>query len=188
MQRICLIILVFLVLSVAGCGSDSDSSSTASLDTTTEAETPPKDETKSEEGAAASKPAKEKTPKKKPKPLPRVAVPDGPPPKKLVIEDLKTGEGPAAQRGDEVSVDYVGVVYKTEELFDANWESGEPLTFELGSQVVIKGWEQGIQGMKVGGERKLIVPPDLAYGEEGIFPSIPPRSTLVFLTKLAALK
>ncbi|HEX6601895.1 MAG TPA: FKBP-type peptidyl-prolyl cis-trans isomerase, partial [Solirubrobacterales bacterium] len=107
---------------------------------------------------------------------------------KLEIKDVKKGNGPTAKAGDKASVYYVGVVYKTKEQFDANWDSGDPFTFTLGAGEVIKGWDRGVQGMKVGGERELIIPPALAYGNEGIFPSIPPNSTLVFLVKLLRVR
>jgi peptidylprolyl isomerase len=114
---------------------------------------------------------------------PEVSVPKGPPPKRLVIEDLKTGSGAAAKPGDQATVHYVGVLYDGGEMFDANW-GDEPFSFELGAQQVISGWDRGLQGMKVGGERKLIIPPDLAYGSQGSYPSIPPNATLVFQIEL----
>jgi peptidylprolyl isomerase len=127
------------------------------------------------------------TPKSLGKTKPKVEVPKGPPPKKLVVKDLEEGKGPAAKLGDEVSVEYVGVVYKTGKQFDASWDRGEePFTFELGSGGVIAGWEQGIEGMKVGGRRELIIPPELAYGSEG-GGSIPPNSTLIFVVDLLAI-
>jgi peptidylprolyl isomerase len=119
--------------------------------------------------------------------VPQVTIPKGPPPKKLVIEDLKKGKGPAAKSGDKVTVHYVGVTYKEKEQFDANWEN-EPFSFKLGAQEVIPGWDKGIPGMKVGGQRKLTIPPSLAYGSEGVYPSIPPNSTLVFIVELLAAK
>lgn len=183
MQRVFLIIGVCLaLLFVAGCGDDS--STTSGTEATTEAESPQGEDTTASEEAAGEEEAAEEESEPE---LPKVTVPKGPPPKKLVIEDLKKGSGATAKAGDEVSVDYVGVVYATQKLFDANWEGAEPFAFTLGAQQVIKGWDQGIQGMKVGGERKLIIPPALAYGNEGIYPSIPPNSTLVFLTKLVAV-
>jgi peptidylprolyl isomerase len=124
-------------------------------------------------------------PKPKPKPTtnktkPKVKVPKGPPPKKLVTKDLEKGKGPGAKKGDELTVEYVGVDYKTGKQFDASWDRGEPFTFELGSGGVIAGWEQGIEGMKVGGRRELIIPPELAYGPE--------KGTLVFVVDLLAIE
>lgn len=181
MQRVFLIILACLALFVAGCGSDSDTSSTtAGGDTTAESEAAQNEEGAESEG---EKPEKEEPEQEKQGYLPKVAVPKGPPPKKLVIEDLEKGSGATAEAGDEIGVEYIGVLYKTGEVFDANWEL-EPFVFTLGAQEVIKGWDQGVEGMKVGGERKLIIPPDLAYGKEGVFPSIPANATLVFQVKL----
>jgi peptidylprolyl isomerase len=118
---------------------------------------------------------------------PKVEVPSGPPPKKLGIKDLEEGSGPAAKPGDEVTVQYVGVNYRTGKQFDASWDRHEPFTFKLGEGYVIEGWEKGIPGMKPGGRRELIIPPELGYGysrTEGI----PPGSTLVFVVDLLAVK
>lgn len=119
---------------------------------------------------------------------PKVTVPQGPPPKKLVVKDLKTGKGPAAKAGDEVTVQYVGVNYKTGKEFDSSWSRNEPFPFTLGSSSVIPGWEQGVEGMKVGGRRELIIPPELAYGPAGSPPAIGPNETLVFVIDLLAIK
>jgi peptidylprolyl isomerase len=130
-----------------------------------------------------TKPKPEPKPKPKPttnKTKPKVEVPKGPPPKKLVIKDLEPGSGPEAKLGDEVTVEYVGVDYKTGKQFDASWDRGEPFTFELGVGGVIAGWEQGIEGMKVGGRRELIIPPNLAYGPE--------KGTLVFVVDMLAIE
>jgi FKBP-type peptidyl-prolyl cis-trans isomerase len=186
MQRVFLIILACLALFVAGCGSDSDTSSTAAgTDTTAESEAPQSEETTEEEGQAGEEEAskEDEPPQEKQGYLPKVKVPKGPPPKQLVTEDLKKGSGATAEAGDEIGVEYIGVLYKTGEVFDANWEL-EPFVFTLGNGEVIKGWDQGVEGMKVGGERKLIIPPALAYGDEGVFPSIPANATLVFQVKL----
>jgi peptidylprolyl isomerase len=117
---------------------------------------------------------------------PDVAVPSGPPPKKLVTRDIEEGTGATATAGDEVSVQYVGVDYKTGKEFDASWDRGEPFTFKLGAGEVIAGWDQGIEGMKVGGWREMIIPPSLAYGSQGKG-SIAPNSTLVFVVDLLAV-
>ncbi|HET7589966.1 MAG TPA: FKBP-type peptidyl-prolyl cis-trans isomerase [Solirubrobacterales bacterium] len=135
------------------------------------------------EEAAAEKAKHHSKAKSPPKTKPTVAVPSGPPPKKLEIKDLKKGEGPAAKAGDKVTVQYVGVDYKTGKQFDASWDRGEPFSFTLGAGEVIKGWDQGIGGMKAGGRRELIVPPGLAYGSQQVG-SIPPNSTLVFVVDL----
>ena len=139
-------------------------------------------------GAASLKPAKKpeaKAPAAK-KTKPKVAVPSGPPPKKLEIKELEEGSGPGAKAGDEVTVQYVGVNYKSGEEFDASWDRGEPFTFKLGEGLVIPGWEEGIEGMKAGGRRELIIPPQLGYGSEGAG-TIPPNETLVFVVDLEAI-
>ena len=98
---------------------------------------------------------------------PEVDFPGGEPPADLEITDLWEGTGAAASAGDTVEVHYVGVAYSTGEEFDASWDRGEPLQFRLGVGQVIPGWDQGVQGMKVGGRRQLIIPPGLAYGDRG---------------------
>lgn len=189
MQRIFLIIFACLVVVVAGCGDD-----TSTTEEVREEAAALVQEKEEEEKAAAKKAAKEEAAAKKAAEeaeaeLPEVTVPKGPPPKKLVVEDLKQGSGKTAKAGDQVSVNYVGVLYKGGDVFDSNWGKGaEPFSFKLGAGEVIKGWDQGVPGMKVGGERELTIPPALAYGSEGVYPSIPPNSTLVFLVKLTGVK
>lgn len=186
MQRVFLIICASLALAAAGCGSDSSTSSPPSLLVEQEAvEAKEAREAKKKSGEDKARIKKEEEAAEA---IPDPKVPSGPPPKELVIKDLKKGSGATAKVGDEVSVEYVGVVYKTKERFDATWGSGEPFTFKLGAQEVIKGWDQGIVGMQVGGERELIIPPNLAYGPEAIYPNIQAYSTLVFLVKLVAVK
>jgi peptidylprolyl isomerase len=118
---------------------------------------------------------------------PEVEVPEGPPPTELVSEDLEPGEGEGAKAGDQLSVQYVGVLYDGGEEFDSSYDSGQPFDFQLGSGSVIPGWDQGLEGMKVGGRRQLIIPPDLAYGAEGQPPTIPPDSTLIFVIDLESI-
>jgi peptidylprolyl isomerase len=123
-----------------------------------------------------------------PKEAPKVEVPDGPPPSELVIEDLEPGDGAEAKSGDQLSVDYVGVDYETKEEFDSSFNTGAPFEFQLGAGSVIDGWDQGLEGMKVGGRRQLIVPPDLAYGAAGQPPTIAPNATLVFVIDLLSVQ
>jgi peptidylprolyl isomerase len=118
---------------------------------------------------------------------PRVSVPDGEPPSELQIRDLKEGEGPEAKAGDELTMDYVGVAYSTEEEFDSSYSAGQPFEFTLGEGMVIAGWDEGIEGMKVGGRRELIIPPGQAYGAQGSPPNIGPDETLVFVVDLRAI-
>lgn len=118
---------------------------------------------------------------------PKVTVPKGPPPKKLVVKDHEEGSGAEAKAYDVVTVQYVGVDYKTGREFDSSWSRGEPFSFNLGGEEVIKGWDRGLMGMKVGGRRELIIPPALAYGEAGTG-SIPPNETLVFVVDLVSIR
>jgi peptidylprolyl isomerase len=115
---------------------------------------------------------------------PKVTVPTVPPPKKLEIKELHEGEGAEAKSGEELVVQYVGVTYENGKEFDSSWSRNEPLTFTLGAGKVIPGWEKGILGMRNGGRRELIIPPDLAYGETGFPPAIGPDETLVFVIDL----
>jgi FKBP-type peptidyl-prolyl cis-trans isomerase len=128
-----------------------------------------------------------------PKPPPQLAskpvvvVPKGPAPTHLVIKDLIPGTGPAAQAGQTVTVNYVGVLYKTGTEFDSSWKLNKPFTTALTAGGVIPGWVKGIPGMKVGGRRELIIPASLAYGKTGSPPTIPPNSPLVFVVDLLSV-
>jgi peptidylprolyl isomerase len=167
MRGALLTIVACLALAVAGCGDD-DSSTTSSGG----------DETSTSKPA---EPSKEKT-------KPQVTVPDEAAPKKLVENDLEVGTGPAAKAGDQVTVQYVGVGYDSKEEFDSSWSRNEPFSFNLGAGEVIPGWDQGIEGMKVGGRRELIIPPQLAYGPAGSPPVIGPNETLIFVVDLEAIE
>lgn len=101
----------------------------------------------------------------------------------LQIEDMKAGEGPEAKAGDSVTVHYVGTLTNGSK-FDSSRDRGKGFSFTLGKGMVIKGWDQGVAGMKVGQLRKLTIPADLAYGASGFPPVIPPNSTLVFEVEL----
>jgi peptidylprolyl isomerase len=115
---------------------------------------------------------------------PTVTPPSGPAPAKLETKELIVGTGTEAKAGDSVTVNYVGVLYKNGKKFNASWETGKPFTFTLGKGEVIKGWDQGIVGMKVGGRRELIIPAPLAYGAAGRPPAIPKNEALVFVVDL----
>jgi peptidylprolyl isomerase len=115
---------------------------------------------------------------------PTVTVPSGPAPTKLVTKEIIVGTGPEAKAGDSVTVNYVGVLYNGGKEFDASWKRAEPFTFTLGRGQVIPGWDQGVAGMKVGGRRELIIPPELAYGKRGTPPTIPANAPLVFVVDL----
>ena len=116
---------------------------------------------------------------------PHVYVPPGEaPPADLVIEDLEVGEGAEAAPGQEVEVHYVGVSWRTRQQFDASWDRGDTFRFRLGAGQVIKGWDDGVAGMKVGGRRRLVLPPRYAYGKRGAGGAIGPDETLVFVVDL----
>ena len=117
---------------------------------------------------------------------PEIDFPGGEPPADLEITDIWEGDGAVAKAGDTVQVHYVGVAYSTGEEFDASWNRGEPLQFRLGVGQVIAGWDQGIQGMKVGGRRKLVIPAHMAYGDRGAGSAIAPGETLIFVCDLVS--
>ncbi|MGZ4220285.1 MAG: FKBP-type peptidyl-prolyl cis-trans isomerase [Solirubrobacteraceae bacterium] len=119
---------------------------------------------------------------------PVVTVPKTAPPTKLVTKDLVQGTGQAASQGKTVTVNYVGVLYKTGKEFDSSWSRNQPFTTALSPGSVISGWVQGLNGMKVGGRRELIIPPSLGYGKAGSPPTIPPNSTLVFVVDLLSVQ
>jgi peptidylprolyl isomerase len=154
-------VAVVLALAAVGCGDD-DESTTSATDAAAPVET---------DGSTA-------------KTKPEVTVPDGAPPTQLEIRDIEVGTGPEAAKGDEVTVQYVGVNYKSGKEFDSSWSRSEPFTFQLGAGMVIPGWDRGVAGMKVGGRRELIIPPGLAYGPEGAPPAIGPNETLIFVIDL----
>ena len=118
---------------------------------------------------------------------PEVDFPGGTPPADLEITDIWEGTGPVAKAGDDVQVHYVGVAFSSGEEFDASWNRGAPLPFKLGAGQVIAGWDQGVQGMKVGGRRQLIIPPHLAYGNRGAGNVIRPGETLIFVCDLVSV-
>jgi peptidylprolyl isomerase len=119
---------------------------------------------------------------------PHVYVPAGEaPPAELVIEDLVVGGGAEAQPGQKVTVHYVGVSWSTRKQFDASWDRNDTFEFGLGAGQVIGGWDQGVAGMKVGGRRRLVIPPHLGYGRAGAGGVIGPNETLVFVVDLLAL-
>ncbi len=118
---------------------------------------------------------------------PEIDFPEGPPPADLEVTDLAEGEGTEATAGKTVSVHYVGVAHSTGEEFDASYNRGEPLKFQLGVGQVIPGWDQGVAGMKVGGRRQLVIPPHLGYGDRGAGGAIKPGETLIFVVDLISV-
>jgi peptidylprolyl isomerase len=119
---------------------------------------------------------------------PEVDPGNGPPPADLVVEDITLGEGPEAQPGQVATVHYFGVSFSSGKEFDASWNRGQPFSFPLGGGRVIAGWDRGVAGMKVGGRRKLVIPPHLGYGDRGAGNVIKPGETLVFVVDLVGVQ
>lgn len=186
-MRWCALPLLAVVL--AGCGSGGSSSITVGNESDvssvpTVAGEKPAVSTASTAPAAAAVSAV-KTPATGPlSKEPKVSVPKGPAPTKLVSKEIIKGTGAEAKAGETVTVNYVGVLYKTGKVFNASWETKEPFSFPLGKGQVIPGWDQGVPGMKVGGRRELIIPSALAYGTKGSPPKIPANSPLIFIVDL----
>ena len=165
------IAVALTALALAACGDDNDS--------------------------GADKPAKQSTAQKEPAQIeptgelarkPKVQVPSGAAPKRLEKKDLIKGKGAAAKQGDTVRVQYVGVHYDNGKEFDSSWKTGQPFEFQLGAGMVIPGWDEGLAGMRVGTRRRLVIPPDLAYGADGSPPAIRPNETLVFVVDLVGIR
>jgi peptidylprolyl isomerase len=117
-------------------------------------------------------------------PEPKVSVPKEPPPKQLIVKDLKKGSGAEAKAGDEITIQFVGIRYVNDEKFESSWEPGSgPFTFHLDHEDVSPGWVQGIPGMKVGGRRELIVPTPLT-SRYGIPPGTGSEGTLFYVIDL----
>ena len=175
--RLLLALAALLALALlAGCGGSSSSSGTIGVG----------NENKSDEALIkAGETAAATTPTSGPLATePKVTPPSGPPPTKLEKKDLIVGSGKEAKAGDTVTVNYVGVLYKGGKEFDASWKRKEPFQFKLGQGQVIKGWDEGVAGMKVGGRRELVIPSELAYGKSGSPPTIPANAPLVFVVDL----
>ncbi|MDX2381016.1 MAG: FKBP-type peptidyl-prolyl cis-trans isomerase [Acidimicrobiia bacterium] len=118
---------------------------------------------------------------------PEVTIPAQQPSTELVMDDETVGEGDEAVAGSNVTVHYVGVSWSTGEQFDASWDRMEPFRFGLGQSQVIQGWDDGVQGMRVGGRRRLTIPPHMGYGAAGAGGVIGPNETLVFVVDLLAV-
>ena len=179
---------VALAAAVAGCGSSSSAAPGVQLAPSDGATAATSTAASSTATSSASASATSTTTSSTPLPAalktkPKVSIPSGPPPKKLVVKDLIKGTGPAATASSTVNVQYVGEVYKGGKQFDASWNdgSGQPVSLPLSG--VIKGCQQGIPGMKIGGRRELIIPPSLGYGATAQS-KIPANSTLVFVIDL----
>ena len=162
-------LLTAAALATTGCGGDDDSKGSS---------------TSGSAAAEAFKPLTIPTDLAKKPAIPKT---EGQAPEKLLVKDVVAGQGKAAPAGGKVQVKYVGVAYSTDKEFDSNWKAGDKLLdaqLAEGPTGVIKGWIQGIPGMKEGGRRLLVVPPDLGYGAQGSPPAIAPYETLVFVIDL----
>ncbi len=160
---------------VAGCGSGGSSSigvgnESSSVPATTETTPASTTGTTPTSGPLATEPT--------------ITPPKGPAPTKLVTKEIVPGTGAEAKAGESVTVNYVGALYSSGKVFNASWETKEPFTFTLGEGQVIKGWDEGVVGMRVGGRRELIIPAELAYGAKGSPPKIPPNAPLIFIVDL----
>jgi peptidylprolyl isomerase len=179
MRRPLLIAVLLPVLALAACGGSaakdeqpaSPPAATATPDTAAAV------------GAIASGISKDTTSK------PRIPAPQGDPPAQLVKRDILPGKGKGkvAKVGSQVRVQYVGVSWSTGQEFDASWDHGQAFAFQLGAGMVIPGWDQGVAGMREGGRRMLVIPPDLGYGAAGSPPAIGPGETLVFVVDLESV-
>ena len=176
MSRRLLVLPLALAALAAGCGDDDEEgqSATATAPAATSETTvrPPTTATT----ATTPKPEDEDVSKK-----PTVEKGSGAKPTELVTEDLVEGSGPGAKAGDRLTMHYVGVDFETGKQFDASWDRGEPFQLQLGAGMVIPGWDRGLVGIKKGGRRRLVIPPDLAYGAQGAPPAIAPNATLIFV-------
>jgi peptidylprolyl isomerase len=173
----CAALLVACTLAATGCGGKSKSSASTTASTTsasTSASAPGHVAPASGEKKLGSKP--------------QIGKASGSPPTTLQKRDIVKGTGKQAKSGDKVEVQYVGVSYSTGKQFDASWDRGQPFKFALGQGMVIPGWDQGVVGMRVGGRRQLVIPPDLAYGPQGQPPTIGPNETLIFDIDLLKIK
>jgi peptidylprolyl isomerase len=183
-------LLACLALVAVACGGDDDGDAGETPAAETQAEPAPETEPAETEPAeeSAEPSAEVRSVKGIPKDLkerPKVRKPSGEPPSELVTVDVVEGDGKTAKEGDLVSMQYVGANWSNGEEFDASWNRGEAFEFQLGGGQVIPGWDEGIVGMKEGGRRKLVIPPDKGYGPNGTPDgSIPPNETLVFIVDL----
>ena len=173
-----LLTAVVVTAALAGCGSSSSGGQLSSSQAPTPAATACTTQAPSREHVAGTTDLTKK---------PQIEVPDAPPPCNLVAGDIVPGTGAAAKPGDHLTMKYVGVLYASGKQFDASWDRGQDFSFDLGRQQVIGGWDQGLEGMKVGGRRELVIPPQLGYGDQGAPPDIPPGATLIFVVDLVKI-
>jgi len=173
------VVAAVLLIAVLVAGGDDDKTDVSTTETTSTTTAAPQD------GSAAGKPCVAVSDPLPPG-APAVPVKEGPPPTELVKEDLKVGEGPQVEPGASVTVNYIGVSCSTGKVFDSSYSRNQPATFPLGQ--FIPGWQDGIPGMKVGGQRLLGIPSAQAYGPQGRPPTIAGDETLWFVVEVQDTK
>jgi peptidylprolyl isomerase len=171
-RPIAVLAALLAALALAACGDDDDGDGDSAGTQATEQQAP---RTETEAADLTDTSVKPVIPK-----------PSGSPPRKLQVEDIVKGKGRPARNGDTVAMNYVGMAFSTGEESGSSWEGAALPPFQLGSGNVIQGWDKGIVGMRVGGRRKLVIPPALAYGTQGQGP-IGPNETLIFVVDLTAI-
>ncbi len=179
-------VLAVAALGFAGCGDDDEDESAATTEApaaTQEAAPPaaeaPEQPTEDFDVEPIASEISEDLDSK-----PQVPMPEGAPPADLVSEDIVEGEGEPLRAGDTANVMYVGVSFATGQEFDSSWEGGQPVPFPIGQMAVIPGFDEGLVGMRPGGRRLLVIPPELGYGAQGAPPAIGPNETLIFVVDL----
>jgi peptidylprolyl isomerase len=166
------VIAAIALVSLAACGDDDDDGGSGPSAETNQQDTGTATEPSPAEAEEALKDTSTK---------PVIPKPTGSPPRKLVKEDIVKGKGPGAKKGDTLVVHYVGMNFSNGREFDASWDTGSPFPLQLGAGQVIAGWDKGLVGIRKGGRRQLVIPPELGYGAQGYPPDIPPNETLVFV-------
>jgi peptidylprolyl isomerase len=169
---------LLLAVGVAACGDDDSSSDGETAATAAPTEAPVAPNTDAIVAGITKNREKE----------PKIVTPEGDPPADLIVKDIVKGKGKKAKAGDELTMQYVGVSWSSGEKFDASWDRGQPFAFQLGAGMVIPGWDQGLVGMREGGRRLLVIPPDLGYGEAGAGGAIGPNETLIFAVDLEKIR
>jgi peptidylprolyl isomerase len=174
MARLVLILIAAVaVMGVSACGGDEKSGADGGGGSSAGADT------QTDSAATDTTPSEQSLKDTSTKPT--IPKPTGSPPRKLVIQDIVKGKGPAAEAGDTVTVNYVGVNFSNGQEFDSSWDSGQPFPLQLGAGGVIEGWDKGLVGIRKGGRRMLTIPPEMGYGAQGYPPDIPPNETLIFV-------
>ena len=171
LRPVLILIAVIAVLGITACGDDDEGSTSAGQPEVTQTETAPTEDALKDTNIR-----------------PAIPKPTGIPPRKLVTRDIVKGKGPAAKPGDTVTVNYVGMNFSNGVEFDSSWDSGQAFPVQLGTGMVIEGWDRGLVGIKKGGRRMLTIPPEMGYGAQGYPPDIPPNETLVFVVDAVSIK